>query len=819
MDITPLILVVDVDVLLQSTTVRLLDQAGYRTCKANDGLTSLQIIREQKPALTLLNVNLPDLSGLEVCRLIKNDPALAECFVMLVSETGSDSKIQVEGLKAGADGSITYPITSMELQARVLAMLRIQKTEQALRENREQMREILENSLDASYKRNLRTKTYDYLSPVFASISGYSLNEMQTMPLEDVIDLMHPADNLEVERVLGTATSKPTGTSHQVEYRFRHKDGLYRWFHDRFTVIRDAQGQPLALIGSVSDITERKQAELALREKELFINGVLNSLTEQIAVLDDQGVIVKVNKAWEDFASANDSSDARYYVGTNYLTVCDSSVQAGDESAAFAATGLRAVMTGSQPSFRLEYPCHSPTTQHWFNMTALPQNEPHRGVVVIHHEITERKQMEKALRDSEAKYRIVADNTYDWECWIDAQGCFLYNSPSCKKITGYDAAAFFEDPTLLRRLVHADDLAIFDAHHKDHEREKATHEIEFRIMHADGEIRWLNHICQAVWDTDQNFLGNRISNRDITDDKRIEEELRASEQLYHNMFDNILVVKLMIDPVNGAIFKANQAAANFYGWSIDTLQGMNINEINTLPEEEIKAELQRAVTEARTYFNFRHRLASGEVRDVEVYSSPIEIGGRKLLFSIIHDSTDRKKAEEQINSLNAELEKLALTDYLTNLPNRRHFMERGAEEFKRSRRNSQPFAFLMLDIDHFKKVNDMHGHDVGDRALQSVAACLKSSLREIDIIGRIGGEEFAVILPATSLEKAVLLAERVRQTIANTVFAANGGTFTLTVSIGAAVFEDEMSRLNDLFRKADEALYRAKQNGRNCVMQ
>ena len=124
----------------------------------------------------------------------------------------------------------------------------------------------------------------------------------------------------------------------------------------------------------------------------------------------------------------------------------------------------------------------------------------------------------------------------------------------------------------------------------------------------------------------------------------------------------------------------------------------------------------------------------------------------------------------------------------------------------------------MLDIDHFKKVNDTYGHEAGDRALQHVAEIMRSSLREIDILGRMGGEEFAVLMPNTTLEDAVLLAERIRLAIANSPFDTSCQALTLTVSIGAEIFTAEMSGLDELLRNADVALYRAKHSGRNCVV-
>jgi PAS domain S-box-containing protein len=151
------------------------------------------------------------------------------------------------------------------------------------------------------------------------------------------------------------------------------------------------------------------------------------------------------------------------------------------------------------------------------------------SVQVFFRDITERKRAEETLRESETKYRIVAENTYDWEFWLSPAGEFLYISPSCKRITGHDAEAFIKDPGLLTRIiVHPEDRAHFESHlHKVREC-PAPAEIEFCITHTDGTWRWINHVCQPVFDADGRFLGTRGSNRDISQRKALEDQLRRS---------------------------------------------------------------------------------------------------------------------------------------------------------------------------------------------------------------------------------------------------------------------------------------------------
>jgi PAS domain S-box-containing protein len=164
---------------------------------------------------------------------------------------------------------------------------------ETLRKSKERLREVLENSHDAAYKRNLQTNTYDYLSPVFARISGYSPDEMKNLPIETVKDLIHPGDLPEVERVIAESVSGVPGMAYQIEYRFRHKDGQYRWLHDQFTVVRAADGLALARIGSVGDVTWRRRHEMvqAARMRLMAFAQAHTSAELLRAILDEAEAI------------------------------------------------------------------------------------------------------------------------------------------------------------------------------------------------------------------------------------------------------------------------------------------------------------------------------------------------------------------------------------------------------------------------------------------------------------------------------------------------------------------------------------------------
>ena len=199
------------------------------------------------------------------------------------------------------------------------------------------------------------------------------------------------------------------------------------------------------------------------------------------------------------------------------------------------------------------------------------------------------------------------------------------------------------------------------------------------------------------------------------------------------------------------------------------------------------------------------RLNNGEV--IRFRCKALPDGGRLLTYGNVSDLVREAEA----------LEQLAAIDSMTGLNNRRNFLSLAEAEWTRFRRYGRPLALLMLDIDHFKRVNDSYGHDVGDEVIKTVADILQKQKRASDIVGRLGGEEFALVLPEATLDSAVAAGERLRKLVADYVVTAGGERIAVTISVGASNCHAATAGIEELIKQADLALYEAKRTGRNRV--
>jgi PAS domain S-box-containing protein len=261
-----------------------------------------------------------------------------------------------------------------------------------------------------------------------------------------------------------------------------------------------------------------------------------------------------------------------------------------------------------------------------------------------------RKRTEEELSAAAVKYRIVADNTYDWEFWLSPEKRFLYSSPSCRRITGHEAEEFLADPGLLQRIIHPDDQTRFREHRHEIAQNMVAGELEFRIVLPDGSVRWLEHLCQTVFDDNGQFLGKRGSNRDITARKLTDDALRESEERYRTLFegasDAIVIIR------DGTVVNCNRKALEMFRCTVAEFAGRPPEYFSPplQPDgresgEKAREKIEAALAGNPQIFEWHHRRCDGALFHAEVSLNRVECQGAVELQAGIRDITERKEME------------------------------------------------------------------------------------------------------------------------------------------------------------------------------
>ncbi len=280
----------------------------------------------------------------------------------------------------------------------------------------------------------------------------------------------------------------------------------------------------------------------------------------------------------------------------------------------------------------------------WSNAVLRDAAGAPKYLITMGQDISERKRIHRELEHERLRFKTILQTASDGIHVLDAAGLLVEANAAFLDMLGYDARALGH--LNVRDWDVGDTWATIDARNRDLLASAGSAVFETRHRHHDGHVLDVEISAKGIRLEGVAYL--YAASRDITARKRASAALAASEQRYRQFFEINTAVKLAVDPDSGAIVDANPAAAAFYGYSREQLQSMRIFELNCQSRDEIAREMQRAKAEQRLYFNFRHRLASGETRDVEVYSGPAEVGGRRLVYSIVHDVTERRRAEAQL---------------------------------------------------------------------------------------------------------------------------------------------------------------------------
>ncbi|WP_027179701.1 sensor domain-containing diguanylate cyclase [Maridesulfovibrio bastinii] len=422
-----------------------------------------------------------------------------------------------------------------------------------------------------------------------------------------------------------------------------------------------------------------------------------------------------------------------------------------------------------------------------------------------------------SLKESEQRFKDVtnASGGFTWETGLDGTFSFVTGSP--EEIIGYLADELIgESPFELA--VEEDSWNIRRDFLQAAESRTDFNNLEYKFRSKNGDIVWVSFSGVPMYDSSGEVTGFRGNTVDVTNRKEWENKLRESEELLSSVSNSIRDGLVLMDET-GAVQHFNSAAVKLFNFSESDFMGLKLREyvrLNDNVEDDINlltadySDNPASLTCTTGVLDVVCTRSDGTVFNGSIAVSPLRREGQWWIVWSIRDVTDRKEAEEK-------LIRLATTDSLTGLVNRRVFMEKSQAELERAKRYNHPLSMMMLDIDHFKRVNDTYGHDAGDDVLQGLANVVLGVLRQVDCFARIGGEEFAVLLPDTDQDGAVNVAERVREAVEKTSIVSRSGELFITISIGVSTLSGNIDDLERMLKTADVALYASKRNGRNMV--
>ncbi len=420
------------------------------------------------------------------------------------------------------------------------------------------------------------------------------------------------------------------------------------------------------------------------------------------------------------------------------------------------------------------------------------------------------EQRTEKLAESEEKLQEAQRLAHigSWE--LDLTTHRMTYSKEAYRIFEVTPEAFDASFKALVNFIHPDDRGAVETTYNDSVAHHTPCKLEHRLLLQNGSVKHVLVRGETFYDEQGTPVRSIGTMSDITDQKLYEQRLAEREALLSALVEQS-IEGIALSDMEGRFIMVNTACSELLGYSKEELLRMSIPDLLAPGvQPELLSRIKRTEQPGRREAQLRRK--DGTLFMAEISGSPVLTGQGLQVLGIIRDITERTRKEQALIYS-------ARHDGLTGLYNRGVLEERLGAEVDRAGRYHHPITLFMLDIDHFKRINDTHGHQVGDAALCRVADVLKQTMRRSDIIARYGGEEFVIMLPETRREEGMELAERLCRAVAGEPYMSQGEAgYYLTVSIGVAVFPEDADAPAKLIEAADAAMYRAKESGRDRVV-
>ncbi|MEI7846501.1 MAG: PAS domain S-box protein [Chloroflexota bacterium] len=711
------------------------------------------------------------------------------------------------------DGSITHYLAVNE------DITERKQMENALRTSEERFRHMFEDHhavmllIDPETARILdaNTSAQKFYGYPRAELTTMLITDLNTVPAIQVLDELQKAVNNELNFFYAT-------------HRLANGDPRSVEIHSSALMLND---KPV-LFSIIHDVSERKRVDNALRTSEERFRHMFEDHHAVMLLVDpDSGQILDANTSAQNFygytraALQNMSMTELNAVSAN-VVMANLQKAASNETNLFI--GFHKLANGETRSVEI----HS--------SPLILNDKP--ALFSIIHDITTRTQMEQALRKSEESYRLLAENISDVIWILDLNTCgFRYVSPSVERLRGYSPEEVLTQdmsqsisPNSL--LILQESILVRSQAYQDGYRGFYVDEIEQPCKN--GSTVWTETTTTFRTNESNGHLEVYGVSRNIRERKQAEEALRANMKHFQDLVEHLPVAYHSLDE-SGRLIDVNQDWCELLGYRREEVLGKAFIEFWAAENRQAFAERFEVFKQKGFSDNEQIVLCKKNGSQLTVLlTGRVQLnaaGAFDRTHSIMVDITESRQAQvamqianeklilhmAEIEYLQTELREQALRDPLTGLFNRRYLNETIEREILRADREKTPLSVIIADIDFFKKINDLHGHQAGDKFLVEIASILKHNVRGSDIVCRYGGEEFLLVLPDTSQEAAASLAEKLRILCAGLVVPHDGKELQVSMSFGVATYPEHGTQADEVIMKADKAMYQSKTSGRNRV--